>query len=169
MNSNGSRGQTQKSFTPILFFRNLSFTLPPPQPLPPIIFSDSIFRAPSPTPPSTCSPLKVATGGGVDLFAYDRTPEEALEQLRRAKGLSRESGGGDGEAGDDGLSKSGTLEQVMARLQLQSHINQVRTGHEAIIYGARACSSKRAPRLTLRYNRGALLDPSYSCIVTPMS
>lgn len=67
----------------------------------------------------------------MDLFAYDRTPEEALEQLQRAKELSRENGGGgsvDGEARDDGLSKSGTLEQVMARLQLQSHINQVRNG-----------------------------------------
>lgn len=72
--------------------------------------------------------LKVATGGGVDLFAYDRTPEEALEQVRRARGLSTERRGGsdgDGKAVDDGLSKSGTLEQVMARLQLQSHTNQV--------------------------------------------
>ncbi len=76
--------------------------------------------------------LEVATGGGVDLFAYDRTPEEALEQARRARGLSTgpSGGGGGGDGGgkarDDGLSKSGTLEQVMARLQLQSYTNQVR-------------------------------------------
>ncbi|CAM9676395.1 unnamed protein product [Ectocarpus sp. 6 AP-2014] len=72
---------------------------------------------------------EVATGGAVDLFAYDRSPEEALEHIRRNRSLRDEgsvnggSGGGDG--GNDGLSKSGTLEQVMARLQLQSHINQV--------------------------------------------
>eukprot|EP00752_Nemacystus_decipiens_P005346 g4847.t1 len=74
---------------------------------------------------------QVPTEGGVDLFAYDRTPEEALEQVRRARRASKQSGGGggggDGKAkdDDDGLSKSGTLEQVVARLQLQSHINQV--------------------------------------------
>lgn len=73
----------------------------------------------------------------MDLFAYDRSPTEALEQLRRAKGLTEEGGGSGGgsrgKARDDGLSKSGALEQVMARLQLQSHINQVRSGRRTIV------------------------------------
>ncbi|CAM9177193.1 unnamed protein product [Scytosiphon promiscuus] len=71
---------------------------------------------------------EVATGGGVDLFAYDRSPQEALDQVRRARHRRRQDGGGGSgiNNGDsDGLSKSGALEQVMARLQLQSHINQV--------------------------------------------
>lgn len=65
----------------------------------------------------------------MDLFAYDRSPQEALEHVRRNRCLREEGGdnggGGGGGGGNDGLSKSGTLEQVMARLQLQSHINQV--------------------------------------------
>ncbi|CAN0017844.1 unnamed protein product [Ectocarpus sp. 4 AP-2014] len=72
---------------------------------------------------------EVATGGAVDLFAYDRSPEEALEHIRRNRSLRDEGGvnggSGGGGGGHDGLSKSGTLEQIMARLQLQSHINQV--------------------------------------------
>lgn len=63
----------------------------------------------------------------MDLFACDRSPEEALEQVRRARLERRQSGGGGVDNCDgDGLSKSGTLEHVMARLQLQSHMNQVR-------------------------------------------
>lgn len=100
---------------------------------PPSCFPTLSFHAPSSTTPFRLSPFKVATGGGVDLFAYDRTPEEALEQLRKTKGLTKDGSGGDndGKPRDDGLSKSGTLEQVMARLQLQSHINQVRTRRRA--------------------------------------
>lgn len=106
----------------------------------------------------------------MDLFAYDRTPEEALEQLRRTKGLTRESaggGGGDGKARDDGLSKSGTLEQVMARLQLQSHINQVRTGHEAIIV-FEVYILRSAPRLRIHANEVRSSIRLYSCCVALM-
>ena len=87
----------------------------------------------------------------MDLFAYDRSPDETLKEIARARrhsggggsGSGSGGGGGGGGGGGDGgggggggggcardpelgFSKGGTLEQVMARLRLQSHINQVR-------------------------------------------
>lgn len=75
----------------------------------------------------------------MDLFAYDRSAEETLaEMAEEAEGKEASVSGanrratGDGKGGSgrrgrqDSLRKSGTLRQVMSRLQLQSHINQVR-------------------------------------------
>lgn len=99
-------------------------------------------------------PLQVFTGGGVDLFAYDRTPEEAVKvsaaaedaamaavggiaptqtghargelEGRGVKGKTR-AGPARGHSGpDSAFSKRGELPQIMARLQLQSHVNQVK-------------------------------------------
>lgn len=75
----------------------------------------------------------------MDLFAYDRSTEESLAEMAEdAEGKDAGASGanpraaGDGKGGSgrrghqDSLRKSGTLRQVMSRLQLQSHINQVR-------------------------------------------
>lgn len=81
----------------------------------------------------------------MDLFAYDRSAEEALAEMAEedktkeppvvvSGATRRASGDGKGSIGrgrrsrgghQDSLRKSGTLQQVMTRLQLQSHINQV--------------------------------------------
>lgn len=86
----------------------------------------------------------------MDLFAYDRSPEEALKELETAKGQGGapkpahgNSGGGSGNRRKEpnkGLSKSGTLEQVMARLRLQNHVNQV-TANGPCRHGQVFCGS----------------------------
>lgn len=74
---------------------------------------------------------QVFTGGTADLFAYHRSPEEAAAEAEatvptaHAQHNGNAAGRGDGNSGREAFSTRGALPQILARLQLQSHINQV--------------------------------------------